>query len=375
MASSAVLSYKAGAQQRGGRGANAAPAQQSPPQDISPDVLLLKDYHPRSIFKIPVSKLDKARYPAIDMHVHAARGGADAVATTIRMMDAVNFEKLIVFLGRAATPDAFTASAEPYLKYPSRFELWTNFDLSGIDEPGFEAKAVAALEGVHRAGALGIGEIVDKGGGVTAGMDPTRSQGPHADDPRLDALWERCGKLGLPINLHVSDPVWGYLPMNQYNDGLMNGFKWRLDNKPGIMGHDDLIASFENAAKKHRKTVFIAAHLMNLTYDLTRLGQIFDRNPNIYADVSARWWEIAATPRAALRFFQKYPDRVVYGTDSSGFQDTGMRGSFRIFETDDEHFYDWPQFHWPQHGINLPDPILKKLYRDNALQALKQARG
>jgi hypothetical protein len=256
MASSAVLSYQGDAQQRGGRAANTAQAQQSPQQDISPDVLLLKDYHPQSIFKIPVTKVDKARYPAIDMHVHAARG-ADAVATTIRMMDAVNFEKLIVFLGRATTADAFTAGAEPYSKYPGRFELWTNCDLSGINEPGFEAKAVAALEAVHRAGAAGIGEIVDKGGGVTAGMDPTRSQGPHADDPRLDALWDRCGKLGLPINLHVSDPVWGYLPMNQFNDGLMNGFKWRLDNKPGIMGHDG-VASFESVAGKHPKTVFIA---------------------------------------------------------------------------------------------------------------------
>ena len=199
-----------------------------------------------------------------------------------------------------------------------------------MDEPGFEAKAVAALEAAHRAGAAGIGEIVDKGGGVTAGMNPTRNQGPHADDPRLDALWDRCGTLGMPVNLHVSDPIWGYLPMNQYNDGLMNGFKWRLDNKPGIMGHDGLIASFENLAGKHPKTVFIAAHLMNLTYDLTRLGGIFDRYPNLYADISARYWEVAATPRATLRFFEKYTDRVVYGTDSSGYQNTGMRATFRI---------------------------------------------
>jgi uncharacterized protein len=380
MASGAVLSYKRGAlgaQQRAGRAANATEAVQalqSSQQDISPDALLLRDYHPQSIFKIPVTTIEKARYPVIDMHNHGARG-ADGIADTIKIMDAVNFEKAVIFLGRGTTADEFTASAEPYLKYPGRFELWTNFNLSGIDEPGFEAKAVAALEAVHRAGAVGIGEVIDKGRGLTAGMDATRPMGPHPDDPRLDALWDRCAKLGLPINLHVSDPIWGYLPQNQFNDGLMNGFKWRLDNKPGIMGHDDLIASFERVASKHPKTVFIAAHLMNLTYDLTRLGQIFDRNPNIYADISARFWETAATPRATLRFFQKYSDRVVYGTDSSGYQNTGMRATFRVLETDDEHFYEFPQYHWPQHAYNLPDPILKKVYRDNALRALKQARG
>jgi predicted TIM-barrel fold metal-dependent hydrolase len=377
MASGAILSSKAGAldaQQPAGHTHNPAQPQQQPQQDISPDVLLLKDYHPRSIFKIPVTKVEKAKYPVIDVHNHGAHG-ADGVATTVKVMDAVNFEKAIIFVGHTTSAEEFTAAAESYLKYPGRFELWTNFSLSGIDEPGFETKAVAALEAAHRAGAVGIGEIVDKGRGVTAGMDVTRPMGPHADDPRLDALWDRCAKLGMPVNLHVSDPIWGYLPQNQFNDGLMNGFKWRLDNKPDIMGHDDLIASFERVAGKHPKTVFIAAHLMNLTYDLTRLGQIFERNPNVYADVSARFWEVAATPRAALRFFEKYPDRVVYGTDSSGYQHTGMRATFRIFETDDEHFYDYPQYHWPQSGLNLPDPILKKLYRDNALRALKQARG
>ena len=52
-----------------------------------------------------------------------------------------------------------------------------------------------------------------------------------------------------------------------------------------------------------------------------------------------------------------------------------MRATFRVLETDDEHFYEFPQYHWPLHAFNLPDPILKKLYRDNALRALKQARG
>lgn len=116
--------------------------------------------------------------------------------------------------------------------------------------------------------------------------------------------------------------------------------------------------------------------MMNLTYDLTRLGEIFDRNPNIYADISARFGETGATPRAVLRFFQKYPDRVVYGTDSSGYQGPGgLRATLRVLETDDEHFYEFQQYHWPLSAFHLPDPILKNLYRENALRALQQARG
>lgn len=59
-----------------------------------------------------------------------------------------------------------------------------------------------------------------------------------------------------------------YEPMNNTNDGLMNAFDWRLDNKPGLMGHRDLLASLDSAVKKHPKTIFIAAHFANLDYDL-----------------------------------------------------------------------------------------------------------
>ena len=81
MASGAILSSKAGAldaQQTDAHdhAANAALAPHSPQQDISgPDVLLLKDYHPRSIFKIPVTRVEKARYPVIDVHNHGVLRG------------------------------------------------------------------------------------------------------------------------------------------------------------------------------------------------------------------------------------------------------------------------------------------------------------
>ena len=35
-----------------------------------PDKILLKDYKPRSIFKIPETRVEKARYPVIDVHSH-----------------------------------------------------------------------------------------------------------------------------------------------------------------------------------------------------------------------------------------------------------------------------------------------------------------
>ena len=89
----------------------------------------------------------------------------------------------------------------------------------------------------------------------------------------------------MPGNFHVSVPIWAYEPMDKTNDGLWLWI-WGIDLKqPGIWGHNQLIESLERTVKKHPKTIFIACHLANLDYDLTRLGQMFDRNPNLFADI------------------------------------------------------------------------------------------
>ena len=195
----------------------------------------------------------------------------------------------------------------------------------------------------------------------------------------MDALWEKCAALGMPVNLHMSDPYWSYLPQDRHNDGLMNGFSWRLDDKPDIMGHDGLIQTLERTARRHPKTVFIACHFANLDYDLTRLGGMFDRNPNLYADISARFAETAPIPRFAAAFYQKYAHRLCYGTDMP-YGERMFSTTFRVLESRDEHFYEQDlyfnfDYHWPMHGLGLPDPVLKRVYRDTALAAFAQAGG
>jgi predicted TIM-barrel fold metal-dependent hydrolase len=106
------------------------------------------------------------------------------------------------------------------------------------------------------------------------------------------------------------------------------------------------------------------------------LGQIFDRNPNLYADLGARFGEIGPIPRFAAQFLQKYPDRILYATDASHSEHL-LRTTFRILESQDEHFYEKELFkyHWPIYGFGLPDDLLKNVYRDNALRVFERARA
>ncbi|MGA8182872.1 MAG: amidohydrolase family protein [Terriglobia bacterium] len=363
-----------------GRGRAAAQEVPGPEGPITPDKLLLKDYRPRSIYKIAETKITRAKYPVIDCHTHPYARTAAEVDQWVKNMDAVGLEKGVVMT--MATGERFQEVGKRFTPHRDRFELWCGFDLTQFGSAGFERQALEALERCHEMGATGVGELVDKGRGfgARAGRGPagrrTRPTGPrpHPDDPELDALFERCGKLGMPVSIHVSDPPWAYEPMDQTNDGLMNGYKWRIDVKPGVMGHRALIESLERAVKKHPQTIFFACHLTNQCNDLSSLGGLLDRNPNLYADIGARYAETACVPRSVAQFFSKHSDRILYGTDM-GFDQEMYRTTFRILETADEHFYHFQfGYHWYLNGFNLPDALLKKIYRDNALAAFARAR-
>jgi hypothetical protein len=363
---------------------------------VLPDQLLLKDYRPKSVYKIPVSDIKKAKYPIVDTHHHSRVKTPQDVEAQIKVMDAVGVETTVAFSGIGT---AFNENYRLFSKYPKRFDVWCGLDMADVDQPGFGPATIKELERCRKVGAVGVGEITDKGMGIGGqfggppnwqgtrpagggGSGPRggpSKNGLHPDDPRMDPIWQKCAELGMPISLHMSDPYWSYLPQDKHNDGLMNEFSWRLDNKPGIMGHDDLIKSLDAAAKRHPKTVFIACHLANLDYDLTRLSQMLDRNPNLYVDISARFAETAAIPRFATQFIKKYAGRVTYGTDMPYTQKV-FSTTFRVMESLDEHFYEQDlyfnfNYHWPMHGFGLPDDVLKKVYRDTALNAFKQARS
>jgi hypothetical protein len=393
MVSGAAVAARSG-QARAQQAPNPAPAEQD-----TPDKFLLKDYRPESIFKVPKTEVKKAKYPVTDAHCHGARP-PQQVEDMLKLMDAAGVERTVLFTG-ASTPERFSEVSQPYRKYPNRFDLWCLFDLTGVNEPGFGPNAVKALEECHRLGAVGVGEMSDKGHGFWSGVrrpggpgapNPPRGRysgrgsgflppsagpaGPHPDDPRLDVLWDKCRQLGMPINIHVSDPIWSYQPMDRTNDGLMNGYTWMIKVYPGLLGHNELIESLERALAKHPKTIFIACHLMNLDYDLTRLGGIMDRNPNLYGDVSARFGELAPIPRFVRQFMEKYQNRVLYGTDMT-YSELVFNTTFRLLETHDEHFYVHEMFnyHWPLYGFGLPDAVLEKVYGANARRAFEQARA
>ncbi len=335
-------------------------------QDIT-----LKDFKPVSIYKIPVTSVTKAKYPATDFHSHDYPKTDSAVDAWVRIMNESNIATTMIL--SYTTGPAFDSVVKKYARYKDRFEIWCGFDYTGYDKPGWQKHALEELERCYKMGAKGVGELGDKGLGELY-SEPVAGYGLHINDPQMKPLLEKCAALHMPVSIHVAEDNWMYLNNDSLNDGLMNAGTWKVDlSKKGILNHDALVNTLEDAVKNNPNTTFIACHLANCCSDLAKLGALFDKYPNLYADIAARYGEIAPVPRYTKAFLEEYADRIVYGTDM-GTDRRMYQVTFRILETADEHFYerDFFDYHWPLQALNLSDAALKKIYSGNVKKILKQ---
>lgn len=334
--------------------------------------ILLKDFKPVSIFNIPATEVNTPKYGVIDMHSHDyTNSNPEQIAEWIKTMDACGIRHAHIMHCEWIGED-FETMLAAYGAHPDRFSVWCSLDYTDIEAEDWEERAKAHLDRCKALGAFGIGEMVDKGLGDEYAR-PVKGTHIHLDHPKMQSVLEYAGQIGLPINIHVGEPIWMYEPIDVHNDGLMNGANWKVDTTvEGCYDYDGVIECFANAAKAHPNTIFIGAHYLNMTQDYPRLGKILDECPNVYLDLSARLGESGVTPRATSRFIEKYADRIFYGTDN-GTSANMYRTVFRFLETDDEHIYE-PSFgyHWAYSAFDLPDKVLRKLYYENAEKLYKK---
>lgn len=336
---------------------------------LAQENLLLKDFEPASIYKIPVTRIAKAKYPVVDFHTHPYPKTEAQLLEWIKTMDQAGIQKSILLT--YSTGAAFDSLYAVYSKHKDHFDLWCGIDYTGYKESGWSEKAVKELERCYKVGARGVGELGDKGLGLFYSK-PSPAFGMHFDDARMKPVLQKCGELEMPVSIHVADPMWMYLPMDKHNDGLMNAYKWKIDTTTeGLLSHKELINTLENAVRQNPQTTFIACHFANCSHDLSIVGRLLETYPNLYADISARFAETAPIPRYVRDFYEKHQTKLVYGTDMGTDSDM-YETTFRILESEDEHFYNRNHFayHWPLHGLRLSDGVLKNLYTENAKKIL-----
>ena len=180
--------------------------------------LLLKDFDPKPALHAAVHEVPRAKFPVIDMHNHVNDPGGVHVEhipvdEVIRRMDAANVQKIVILTGMWG--DKLQGLLDEMVKpHPDRFIAFTQMDWSKIDDPNFSTEMVAQLDDAVKRGARGLKVLKDLGLGVKDKSGKLIA----IDDPRIDPIWEECGRLGIPVSIHVSDPEAFFTPTDNHNE-------------------------------------------------------------------------------------------------------------------------------------------------------------
>ena len=349
------------------------------------------------MLKVASTRVPRARLPVIDFHTHLGFRAAQtrgvpqgeetkflAPATELlEVMDRVNLGTMVNLTGGVGS--GLEQSIERYqAAHPGRFLTFTEPRYARVNERNYAREQADDIERACRLGARGLKVL--KTLGLYLREQITSGALIPIDDPRFDTMWEVCAAKAIPVAIHVSDPEAFFLPIDRFNERFEE-----LNSHPDWSFYDrdfpsnrQLLEARNRVFARHPKTTFVALHVGNNAEDLGYVSECLDRHPNMYIETGARIGELGRQPRTARRFFERYQDRILFGTDAvpHGIETPQqIFGAplyeiyFRFFETDDEYF-DYapaptpPQGRWRIYGIGLPESILRKVYRDNAARLL-----
>jgi predicted TIM-barrel fold metal-dependent hydrolase len=341
--------------------------------------LLLKDYEPKSMLHVPGHEVPRAKFPVIDVHNHVNDAGGVhgediPPAEVVRRMDATNVKKIVILTGMWG--DKLQGVIDNMVKpYPDRFMVFAQMDWGKINDANFSQEMVQQLDDAVRRGARGLKILKDLGLGV---RDSDGKLIP-VDDPRMDPVWEECGRLGIPVAIHTSDPEAFFTPTDKNNERyeeLMSNPSWSFYG-PKFPSKQTLLNQEHHVFAKHPHTTFIALHVANWPENLDAVSSWLDKYPNMYVEFGAREAELGRQPRRARKFFLDYQDRIMFGTDSEP-EEAMYANYFRWLETPDEYFQyaGYPgQGRWEIYGMELPDNVLEKVYNKNAEKIFAQFKG
>ena len=329
------------------------------------------DYRPKTTLVTEQHLVPRAKYPVIDIHGHPGDlTSAESIARVVSAMDTLNIQVLVDANGDL-TGEKLKQALEAIAGTPhaARFRVLCGIDFNGVG-PGWAQRAVKQLEADIAAGAVGIGEISKAFGLNIQKADGSRLK---VDDPELDPIWQAAARLDIPVFIHTAEPQAFFAPHDLHNERWLELalFPGRAATETRGVTFEELVAQRNRLFARNPKTRFIAAHFGWHANDLAKASAMLDAYPNVVTEVGAILYDIGRQPRAAHDFFVKYQDRILFGKDS--FQPAEYPYYWRVFETKDEYFDYYRDYHafWKLYGVGLPDAVLKKVYRDNALRVVR----
>lgn len=341
----------------------------------------LADWRPRSRLSLPVTRVRRSAVPSIDVHNHLGRWLSDDdewlitdVGALIELMDEHNIRTIVNLDGMWG--DELTANLDRYdREHDGRFMTFCQLDWALLAADDGEARLRRQLEDNARRGARGL--KVWKNLGLTVRDGSGALVLP--DDPRVVRTLELAGTLGLPVLIHVADPTAFFDPVDGTNerlDELLRHRDWWFGDRATHPPFERLLDALAALVLATPGTRYIGAHVGCAAEELDRVEGLIAAAPHFSVDIGGRMAELGRQPRRFRGLVERFPDRVLFGTDIYPPSAEQFELHFRFLETADEAFEYAPgeaippQGRWTVSGLHLPQDLLERVYSGNAVRVL-----
>jgi len=327
------------------------------------------------------------KMPKIDAHAHIGAVSPGHLRAFVAFLEQYNLRWLNICVGGmdwGRLSRQIGSAQALHAAQPDRIAWATSFTVTNWGQADWAKAANATIDDGFAGGAVAVKIWKD------VGMVLKDPDGKYvmADDPRLDPVFSALAKNGRTLVAHLGEPRNCWLPVDQMTvDGDRRYFaanpQYHGLLHPEIPDYESQIAARDRMLERHPSLRVVGCHLGSLEYSVDELAKRLDKYPSFAVDLSARIVHLQIQPRDKVRaFLVKYQDRLLYGTDVQFGRGPAAEGAdptkalARLaatyesdatwFATDQELALDNVRAGFRSRGVALPEPVLRKLYYENA---------
>lgn len=322
--------------------------------------------------------IERPLTPVIDIHTHLGRmvlgeeyASRYDTAELVAALKAYGLQAIVNLDGEHG--EYFDRMLRKTRGFEDFILTFGSVDLTRFEQPDFERYVRKTIERQVSLGMCGmkIWKIL--------GLSIKDSHGAYlrVDDDRLGVIWHTAAEYKLPVLIHIADPTAFFKPIDSRNERveeLQAHPDWSFYNE-GRYTFAQLMEMQENLLANNKQTTFVVAHCGSNSENLAKVGQWLDTYANMYVDIAERINDLGRQPYTSRAFFERYQERILFGTDLNPLDIQRYPINYRFLETYDEYF-DYstsptpPQGIWKICGIGLEPELLAKIYYGNAQKIL-----
>ena len=146
--------------------------------------------------------------------------------------------------------------------------------------------------------------------------DCYRKVGRKLNDKIYDKFFAFCEEKGIPVTMHLGDPAtfWDWEKATE----IQKEKGWIYSKNDATL--EQLRSEAFGVLKKFPKLKLIFAHFCFMSEELERAENLFEEYENLYFDLTPgveMYLNFSRNYDNSKEFFNKYADRILYGTDAS----------------------------------------------------------